>query len=314
MRFTVRRPPNGEVSPCGHRPSGGDVACSVDVGVAPASSAGFALENRLALAVPGSDVPTHRASLRRIRGGDLLDPTVSFVLQARGEQPPTAAADRAVQPAFLSNSHTGLLHRSARGTSHRPHVQGFDPDRVEAARNVSRGLLDPILAPIDLASLQLRYRRFRSDPPVGAAPGPAESLLQHPQPLGRARGQTGCVQQFARRQRRRHGNTTVDTDHTAIIWTGNRVRDVGERDMPAASPITGNPVGLDTRWHRPRQPKPHPPHLRHPDPTKAAVKTLDVMRFDCDLPKPFVHTALAPLRIGLPRGLKSAVSGRRCLR
>src|SRR5829696_340895 len=48
LRFTVRRPPNGEVSPCSHCPSGGDVACSVHVGVAPTGSAGFALEDRLA--------------------------------------------------------------------------------------------------------------------------------------------------------------------------------------------------------------------------------------------------------------------------
>jgi hypothetical protein len=34
LRFTVRRPPTGAVSPCSHRPSGGDVACSMDVGVA----------------------------------------------------------------------------------------------------------------------------------------------------------------------------------------------------------------------------------------------------------------------------------------
>ena len=57
MRFTVRRPPTGEVSPCGHRPPGGDIACSVHVGVARPRVAGFALEHRLALTVPGSDVP-----------------------------------------------------------------------------------------------------------------------------------------------------------------------------------------------------------------------------------------------------------------
>jgi len=55
LRFTVRRPPSGEVSPCCHRPSGGDVACSVDVGIAPTGIAGFALEDRLALAVSGCE-------------------------------------------------------------------------------------------------------------------------------------------------------------------------------------------------------------------------------------------------------------------
>ena len=73
MRFTVRRPASAEVSPCCHRPSGGDVASCVHVSIARPRGAGFAFENRLALAVSGSDVPARRASLRRVRGRDLLD-------------------------------------------------------------------------------------------------------------------------------------------------------------------------------------------------------------------------------------------------
>ena len=188
MRFTVRRPPSGEVSPCCHRPSGGDIACSVDVGVAPTSSAGFALEDRLALAVPGSDVPTRGASLRRIRSRDLLDPTVSLVLQTRGEQPPTAAADRPVQPTLLRNTHTGLLDSSARRAGHRPHVKGFDPDRVETASNISGDLLDPVLAPIGLTRLQFRDRPSCSHAPIRATLSPGEPLLQHRQPLRLTRG------------------------------------------------------------------------------------------------------------------------------
>ena len=246
MRFTVRRPPIGEVSPCGHRPSGGDVACGVDVGVAPASSAGFALENRLALAVPGGDVPAGGASLRRVRGRDLLDPTVSLVLQTRGEKPPTAAADRPVEPTFLSNAHTRLLHRSPRRAGHRPHVKGLDPDHLEPSRNVSRGLLHPVLTSIFLAGFQLRDRHFASDAPVRATLGPSEPLLQHLQPLSLTPTQARGVQQFTGRQRRRHGNTAVNADHAAVTRTADRVGDVGERDMPAAGPITGNPIGLDT--------------------------------------------------------------------
>ncbi len=182
MRFTVRRPPLGEVSPCCHRPSGGDVACSVDVGAASARCAGLALEDRLALAIFRCGVPAHRASLRRVRGRDLLDPTVSLVLQPGGEKPPTAAADRPIQSALLSNTNTRLIDGPSRGASHRPHVEGFDPDRVEAARDVSGGL------------------------------------------------------------------------------------------------------GLDTRWHAARQPKPHPAHLGHPHPTEPAVEPHKVMWFAAWLP------------------------------
>jgi hypothetical protein len=183
VRFTVRRLPSGEVSPCSHRPSGGDVACSVDVGVVPSSGAGFALENRLALTVPRSDVPARGASLRRVRGRNLLDPTVSLVLQTRGQKAPTAAADSPVQPAFLSNTHTGLLHSSARSAGHRTHVEGFDADRVEATRDVSGGLFDPVLAPVGLTRFQLRDCQFRAGAPVRATVGPGEPLLQHLQPL-----------------------------------------------------------------------------------------------------------------------------------
>jgi hypothetical protein len=105
LRFTVRRPPTGEVSPRSHRPPGGDVACSVDIGIAPSSVAGFTLEDRFALAVSWCDMPTCRTSLRRVRSGDLLDPTKRFVLQSSDELAPATCADCAVEPAFL-----GYLH------------------------------------------------------------------------------------------------------------------------------------------------------------------------------------------------------------
>jgi hypothetical protein len=124
LRFTVHRPPIGEVSTCCHRPSGGDVACSVHVGVAPTGSAGFTLEDRLTLAVSGRDM---------------------------------------------------------------------------------------------------------------------------------------------------------------LPWAGDRVGDVRERDVPAARPIPGNPVGLDTLGYRPRQAESQPSDLGHPDPTEVVVQPFDVMPFHTDL-------------------------------
>src|SRR5215218_9102347 len=60
LRFTVRRPPSGEVSPCSHRPPSGDVSCSVHIRGAPADTADFAPRDRLALAVFWRDVPIYR--------------------------------------------------------------------------------------------------------------------------------------------------------------------------------------------------------------------------------------------------------------
>jgi hypothetical protein len=52
------------------------------------------------------------------------------------------------------------------------------------------------------------------------------------------------VQQFAGGQCGRHGNAAVDSHHAPITGRGDRVGDVCEREMPAASAVTGDPVGL----------------------------------------------------------------------
>jgi hypothetical protein len=306
LRFTVRRPASAEVSPCCHRPSGGDVACSVHVGVARTCGAGLALENRLALAVSGRDVPTCRASLRRVSGRDLFDPTASLVLQTRREQTPSASADSMVQTALLCDSLAGLLDGATCTAGHGAHVKGLDADPIEAPRDVSAGLFDPVLASVGLPCLQLRDRQLGAGSPVGAALSAGQALLQHLQPLRLTRGKTGCVQQLPGRQCRRHSNTTVDTHHAPVTRTGDRIRGVGERNMPAASTITGDPVGLHPLWDRPREAKPHPADLGHPYPTEPAVQTLDVMRFDRDLTESLVHTGFAPRRTAVRSAEKVA--------
>lgn len=255
-------------------------------------------------------MPAHGASLRRIRSRDLFDPTISLVLQARGEQTPTTAADRPVKPTLLSNPDSGLLYGSPRAAGHRRHVEGFDPDRVKALRNIGGRFLDPVLAPIGLARLKPCDRKFRAGTPCRASLGPGQSLLQYSQPLGFTTTQARSMKEFSGRQRRGHGNSAVDTDHAAIPWPTDRVGDVSECDMPTAGPIPSDPVGLNARGHRPRQPKPHPTHLRHPQTTKSAVQTLHVMRSDRDLPKPLVHTGLTPRRTTV-RAVEEVVHGLR---
>jgi hypothetical protein len=288
LRFTVRRPASAEVSPCCHRPSGGDVACCVHVGVARSCGAGFALENRLALTVLGRDVPE------------------SLMLQTRSEQTPTTPADSSVQTAFLSYPHTRLRHRSPRTAGHRTHVKGFDADRVEAPRDFSSDLFDPVLAPVSVTRFELRDRQLRSGSPVGAALGAGEALLQHLDPLGLTAAQARGVHQFTGRQCRRHGNTAVDTHHAAHTRSSDGSRHVGKRDMPSASPVAGDAVGLHAVRDRPRQAEAHPADLGHPHTTDSAVQTLDVMRFYRDLPEPLMHTGFAPCRGVVGSGEKGA--------
>ncbi|MDT5182181.1 MAG: hypothetical protein QOI29_339, partial [Mycobacterium sp.] len=242
------------------------------------------------------DVPACGASLRRVRGRDLLDPTTSLVVQTRGQKRPTASADSAVQPTLLRNPHAGLPYRSPRTAGHSLHITGLDADRVEAPRDVSGGLFHPIFASVGLPRFQFRDRQFRASSTAGAALGASQSLLQHRQPPGLTTTQARGVQQFTGRQCRRHRNTTVDTHHAAVTRTGDRSRDVGERDMPATGPITGDPVGLHTRWDRSRQAEANPTDLGHPHPTEPAIQTLDMMRFDRDLPEPLMHTGFTPRR------------------
>jgi hypothetical protein len=299
LRFTVRRPPIGEVSPCCHRPSGGDVSCSVDVGVAPAGGAGFALEGRLALAASGCDVPARGASLRRVRSRDLFDPTESFVLHACDQLAPATSADRAVEPTFLSDSGARLPDGAARGAGHCPHVKLLESDHVEPPCGVGGGFLDPVLAPITLAGFQFRDRLFRLRSAIGPALAAGQPLLQDPQSFRLTRSKTGCVQEFAGRQRGRYRNSAVDADHAGVPWAGDRVGDVRERDMPAASPITSHPVGLHTLGYRSGLAESHPPDLGHPYPTQLAVEPLDVTRLQSNLPKPFVHSGFTPPRAAM---------------
>lgn len=296
MRFTVRRPPNGEVSPCGHRPSGGDVACCVHIGVTTWRCAGDALEDRLALAVVGSDVPTHRASLRRVRGRDLFDTAGGLILQPHHQKSPCTAVNGPVQPTLVSDPRTRLRHGSASRAGHRGHVKGFDPDHVEAARYVRGCSFDPVLAAVRFPRLPLCNRQSRTGAPVGTAPSAREAALQHPNPCGLALAEARSVQQFPGRKRRRHHHAAVDAHHAAVARASDRVGNMGERDMPAASPIPSDPVGLDPGWHRPRQTESHPADLGHPDLTEAAVDPAHVRRFHRDLAESLVHPGLTPRR------------------
>ncbi len=296
MRFTVRRPADAEVSPCCHRPSGGDVACGVNVGVTRSRGAGLALEHRLALAVSGSDIPAHRATLRRVRGRDLLDPTKSFVLQSRGEQTPTAAADAPVKPTLLGNSVSGLFDSSARAASHGPHIEGFDPNRVEPARDIGRQLLHPILAPGSLFGFQFGDRQPCTGSPLRTALRAGQPLLQHPQPDSLTAAQAGHVQQLSGRQRRRHRHAAIDPHDRAVTRAGDRLWDDSKGDMPAPGPVTCHPVGLHPVRHRAGQAEPQPANLGHPNPPETTVEPLNVTRLDRHLSEPFVHTGFAPGR------------------
>ncbi len=147
-----------------------------------------------------------------------------------------------------------------------------------------------------------RFDFSRRLEPLLAARDP---LLQDFQPFRLPGGETGCVQQFASRKRGRYSNSAVNADHTPIARPDNRGGNVREGDMPAARAIAGHPVGLHTHRHRARQAKTHPtrPWAPTPDQGGGSVAPRDA-DFDRDLPKPFMHTGLAPPRATMRTGEK----------
>jgi hypothetical protein len=294
FRFTVHRPPYGEVSLCWYRPSGGDVACGVHVGVAWPRVAGNARENRLALAVFGCDVPTGRTSLRRVRSYYPFESARSLVVKPDNQSTPCLTSDCSVESAFLGDSNTGLLASRTCRTGHRPHVEVLDSDGVELAREVGGCLLDPVASPVGFARPNFRDRQLDARSAVGSALSARKALLKPAQPNRLTWCQARGVQQLPGRQCSRNRHTTIDTDHTAITRAGYRFGNMRERNMPAASPIASDAIRLHPGRHRSCASKSHPPNLGHPHAAVASIEVFDMRWFHPDLPKAFMHTDLAP--------------------
>ncbi len=296
MRFTVRGPASAEVSPCCHRPSGGDVACGVDVGVARPRIAGDALENRLALTVFRRDVPAVRASLRRKRCREELNPPGGLVLQPGHQHSPPLTADLPVKATFLRNVGPRTITTAARRAGHRTHLQVLHTNGVEAARQIGGGLLHPVTAAICFPGTQLRDSQLRSCAPMRSSVRPGQPPLQPAQPLGFTGTKTRNVQQLPARQRNRDRYAAIHTHHAAITGSRDRVGDDGKSDVPAPRAIPSDSVGLHGVGDGAGPAEAHPPDLRYPHLPVAAAEPFDVPRFDSDLAESLVRAGFAPRR------------------
>jgi hypothetical protein len=296
LRFTVRRPASAEVSPCCHRPSGGDVACGVHVGIARPRAAGDALENRLALTVFRRDMPALGASLRRVRCWNQFESPQGFVLEPGHQQPPPLAVDLTVEAAFLRDTAGRAVPGPARRAGHGTHLQVLHADGVEAARHIGAGLFHPVTTAIGLTGPQPRNRPLRSRPPIRSAPRPSQTPLQSPQPLGLANTKARNTHQLPARQRHRDRHPAIHTHNAAITGPRDRFTDGGKRDVPAPRSIQRDAVRLHRGGDGAGPPKPHPPDLRYPHLPMAAAEPLEVARFESDLPESFMPAGLTPRR------------------
>jgi hypothetical protein len=284
LRFTVRRPASAEVSRCCRRPSGGDVACGVDVGVARAPAAGDALEDRLALTVFRRDMPTVGASLRRVRRRDRFKPPRGLQLQPGHQQSPPLAADLTVEAPFLRDVSPRTFTTPARRAGHR------------TLRHIGGGLLHPVTAPIGFARAQPRNRPLRSCSPVRSASRPAQTVLQSPQPLDLTNTKARNPQQLPARPRNRDRHPAMHTHDAATAGSRDRFRDGRKSDVPALRSIQTDAVGLRRGGDVAGPPKPHPPDLRYPY-LPVAAQPLDMAQFEPDLPKSLVRAGLTPRRV-----------------
>ena len=296
MRFTVRRLASAEVSPCCHRPSGGDVACGVHVSVARSRTAGDALENRLALAVFRRDVPAMGASLRRIRCRDEFNPPQGLVRQPGHQQSPPLAADLAVEAPFLRDAGARAFRSAACRAGHRAHLQVFDADGVEAARQIGAGLFHPVTAAICFTGAQPSDGQLGSCAPMRSPLRAGQTPLQPAQPLGFAGTKTRRAQQLPAGQGRRDRHAAIHTHHAAITRSRNGVGDRGKSDVPAPRAIQSDSIGLHGVGDGARPAELDPPDFGYPDLSVAAVEPFDVAWFDADLPESLVLAGLAPRR------------------
>lgn len=296
MRFTIHRPASAEVSPCCHRPSGGDVACGVHIGITRARAAGEALENRLALAVFRRDMPTNRASLRCVRSRDEFEPPRSLMLQSRNQSSPPLAVNLTVEAALLCDIGAWTLTSTARRAGHGPHIQILDADCVEAARHIRTGLFHPVAAAICFTGAHPGDGQLGSRPPVRSASRPGQALLQPPQPLGFTSTKARNTQQLPTGQRHRNRHAAINTHHAAVSRTWNRFGDGSKSDVPAPRSIQSDSARLHSVGDVAGPPKPNPTHLAYPYLPIAAAQPLEVARFEPDLPKSLVPAGLAPRR------------------
>ncbi len=294
LRFAVHSSAQRRASPRSHRMPCGDISSCIHISVAsvPAGPAG---EVGLALTRPSVHGPAHAAALRGVKGANLLDAAWSLVLEPARQQAPSGAKDRAVQAGFLSHVVTGSGGSALGRAGHVNNAQILDADHIEAAGQVGRGLLGPILAPRGRAGIDPSNCSPRALTAIRSAPGSGKPPLQPAQPRLLVLMQTGTVKQLASRQRSRNLYAAIDADDLASARPWNGPRDGGERDMPAFRPVKRNTVRLGRRDSA-RPAETHPARLRHPYLADVAGKTPYVSGSDSNDPESFVPTSFPPCR------------------
>jgi hypothetical protein len=295
LRFAVHRPGCPVASPRSHGVPRRDIPGCVHISVA-LISAGRAFETRLALTRLRIYMSARRASLASERGFDFLDATRRLVLQPPYQQTPARPQDLPIEPGLGMNASAWVFPRPPGRSRHVPDLQVLDSDQVEPAGEVRTGFLSPILPPVGLAGAQSGDGQLH----LGAADrslfGSGEFALQPTHAPALTRGQAGNREQFSIRQGRRHCHPPVNAHDLAVTRCGNRIRDHGEGEMPAARAVHRHSVGFHPRRHWAGPAEPYPPGLRHPDLAGSAAQPTHLLGLHLDASESLIPPGLAPRR------------------
>ncbi len=246
MRFAVHGPTQLSASPRSHGMPCRDVLCRIDVSIV-GVAAGRAMKDRLALAVLTSGVPAAVTDLRRECGFDFFDATGSFVFQTSGEHSPAVGAYSTVQLRFSPYTSSRALERSACGTCHVPDLQSLDSDDVEAPRERSCRLLDPVIGSVGLTGECAGNPQFEPLPSIRARLSSRQPSLQSPQATVLGRPWLRCAQEISGGEGRGHGHSAVDADDPSVAWRRDGAGYGGECDVPALRSIAIDPVRVCRR-------------------------------------------------------------------
>jgi hypothetical protein len=300
LRFAVHGLTQRQASPRRHGVPRRDIPGRVHVCVA-GEIAGHAGEESLALAALHCDMPARRAALARVRGIDFLHPARGLVLQTAHQQAPARAHDLPIEAGFLAYIPARLLYGPLGGTRHMRDAKVFDSDHVKPARQVRGSLLSPILTDVLLMSSQLRDGQPQPYTAIRTSPGPGELALKAGQPALPLRAEPGNTKHLARRQRRAHGNATVDADHLTRIRRGYGVGYRCEGDVPAVRAVPRHAVGLYGR-NGTRPAETNPPGLGYPHLASLAAQSAYMPRLHGDDTEALITSGFPPRRFAVRAG------------
>ena len=304
LRFTLHSDRRPHRSTRCHRPSGGDVACGVHVGVV-GVAAGPAAEGGLALARLRVGGPARRTCLGCVCRGNLLDPAGALCSRRVTKLAPPVGEDGTVQAGLLSHVPARPLERApaerviARTSRSSTRIMSNRRARsvlVFSTQSLRRSASSAFSA---MATATLVWRAGSIHAANGRDVAAAGGVVL----LSRAA--VAGVQELPCRQGRRYLHASVHADDLAVPGRGHRRRDHSERDVPAAGTVPGHPIGRGIR-QRAGEPEPHPADLRHQHPRPLPGQLFNPAGLGADDPEPFMRPRLAPRRS--PMGAREEVA------